>query len=205
MGRWSDPALSSGTINHRNLSETSDQRVLRVARSITARKHRRLLAPIFYSHEVRKSRQWIPIWRFRTIQSATTTLTGTATSVQACRIATPGTSRTVGAMDTHPSFGAAWRRLRAVPLLGRPRAPEPLAATARKNHKRRAGPPGQRDIYSRKKAGDRSRPPCPHAAKGVSSAPDTLSCWSGSGPTGAERSNATRAAAFTLPTPPRDV
>lgn len=69
--------------------------------------------------------------------------------------------------------------------------------------------PARRDGASisgpRKWASDPSRPPAGHAAKGVSSAAGSLSCSAGSASAGVDNSNATRAAAFTLPTPPRAV
>ena len=180
----------------------------RVARSITAREHRRSFASNPRPPWSKKIAPMGSDLAFSYNPIANDDTNGRRT----CRAGVPESDprHVIGgrAMDA-ASF--VWGGVKATSR--RPfccRAPRAGAACggarAKKIMERRAGPQGRRDISGRKKwAGDRSRPPSPHAAKGVSSAPDTLSCWSGSGSAGAERSNATRAAAFTLPTPPRTV
>lgn len=100
----------------------------------------------------------------------------------------------------HPRMGGAKATSRRL-FLWLNRGPSPLAAAARPSHERRAGQQGRRVILrpQKNKAGDQSRPPSSHAAKGCPSSA------SGSDAAGAASSCATRRADLTLPTPPRVV
>ena len=159
-----------------------------------------------FSEIARICRQGGLNWRFRTILTATPTLcapllpSGLADS-------DPSKPRAVGAMDIHPSFGAARMRLRAAPLFALDFAHRSRLRRRRAQKSKAPRWPARpaRHLRAGKWAGDRSRPPCPHAAKGISSAAGSRSCSAGASTALAESSYRTRAAAVTLPTPPRAV
>jgi len=157
--------------SYRHERSTVDARVRKaifrhsVVGSRTAEAELAIRAHIGSCRVVRKSCPWHAIWRFRTIQAADSTLSGTATSVRAWRLATPASYRRWARRMDNPSFEAARRQLRVASFFGRTARPL-LAATTRAKPEAPRRPTGPARSHSRAPkdtlsvAGPLATPPC---------------------------------------------